>query len=63
VAIVDHESVRSGEPEFARRAAYAWIRAADAGLIDADELAWLLDHLPSSAFAAQPRISAGGTVR
>jgi hypothetical protein len=28
--------------EFDRRAAVAWIRAADAGLIDADELAYLL---------------------
>jgi hypothetical protein len=33
-------------PEFIRRAATAWIRAADAGLIDADELTWLLAHLP-----------------
>ncbi|MCU1681856.1 MAG: hypothetical protein JWQ81_2595 [Amycolatopsis sp.] len=28
--------------EFDRRAAVAWIRAADAGLIDADELVYLL---------------------
>lgn len=28
--------------EFDRRAAVAWIRAADAGLIDAEELAYLL---------------------
>ena len=34
-------------PEFTRRAAIAWIRAADAGLIDAGELDWLLAHLPS----------------
>jgi hypothetical protein len=33
-------------PGFARRAAVAWIRAADAGLIDAGELTWLLAHLP-----------------
>ena len=33
-------------PEFIRRAATAWIRAADAGLIDAGELTWLLAHLP-----------------
>jgi hypothetical protein len=32
--------------EFTRRAACAWIRAADAGLIDATELVWLLSHLP-----------------
>jgi hypothetical protein len=32
--------------EFTRRAAAAWIRAADAGLIDATELVWLLRHLP-----------------
>ncbi|WP_328450229.1 MULTISPECIES: hypothetical protein [unclassified Amycolatopsis] len=32
--------------EFTRRAAGAWIRAADAGLIDAAELVWLLSHLP-----------------
>ncbi|WP_326943804.1 hypothetical protein OG439_28075 [Amycolatopsis sp. NBC_01307] len=31
--------------EFTRRAAGAWIRAADAGLIDAAELTWLLGHL------------------
>jgi hypothetical protein len=35
-------------PEFTRRAAIAWIRAADAGLIDAGELTWLLAHLPSN---------------
>lgn len=29
--------------EFEQRAAAAWIRAADAGVIDARELAWLLD--------------------
>jgi hypothetical protein len=34
-------------PEFTRRAAVAWIRAADAGVIDADELTWLLAHLPA----------------
>ncbi|MBE1468268.1 hypothetical protein [Kibdelosporangium phytohabitans] len=34
--------------EFARRAATVWIRAADAGIIDADELSWLLRHLPPS---------------
>lgn len=34
-------------PEFVQRAATAWIRAADAGLIDAGELAWLLAHLPA----------------
>ncbi|MFC0112019.1 hypothetical protein [Kibdelosporangium aridum] len=34
-------------PEFIRRAAIAWIRAADAGLIDAGELTWLLAHLPA----------------
>lgn len=33
-------------PEFSRRAAVAWIKAADAGIIDADELTWLLAHLP-----------------
>jgi hypothetical protein len=31
--------------EFEQRAAAAWIRAADAGVIDADELGWLLDRL------------------
>jgi hypothetical protein len=31
--------------EFTERAASAWIRAADAGVIDAGELAWLLAHL------------------
>ncbi|WP_158895883.1 hypothetical protein [Amycolatopsis anabasis] len=34
-----------GRSAFERRAAVAWIRAADAGLIDADELGWLLDGL------------------
>jgi len=38
----------STEPEFARRAASAWVRAADAGVINAEELVWLLAHLPSS---------------
>jgi hypothetical protein len=35
--------------EFAQRAAAAWIRAADAGVIDADELGYLLSHLLSAA--------------
>lgn len=35
----------SKESEFEQRAATAWIRAADAGMIDADELAWLLGKL------------------
>jgi hypothetical protein len=39
--------VRPAKPEFTRRAATAWIRAADAGLIDAGELTWLLAHLPA----------------
>ena len=34
-----------GVSEFERRAATAWIRAADAGVIDAGELGWLLDTL------------------
>ncbi|MBE1496137.1 hypothetical protein H4696_003237 [Amycolatopsis lexingtonensis] len=33
--------------EFTRRAAGAWVRAADAGIIDAAELVWLLEHLPA----------------
>ena len=33
--------------EFIRRAADAWVRAADAGIIDAAELVWLLEHLPA----------------
>ncbi len=44
--------------DFVRRAAIVWIRAADAGLVDAGELAWLLDHLPdapeSARAAAEP---------
>jgi hypothetical protein len=32
--------------EFEQRAAAAWIRAADAGVIDSTELGWLLDRLP-----------------
>jgi hypothetical protein len=36
-------------PEFSRRAAIAWIRAADAGVIGADELTWLLAQLPPEA--------------
>lgn len=35
----------SKENEFGQRAAVAWIRAADAGLIDASELGWLMDKL------------------
>jgi hypothetical protein len=31
--------------EYTRRAAEAFVRAADAGLIDGAELAYLLDHL------------------
>lgn len=38
--------------EFEQRAATAWIRAADAGLIDAAELAWLLTNLPSEPDSA-----------
>jgi len=34
--------------EFTSRAAAAWIRAADAGVIDADELIYLLDHLDTA---------------
>lgn len=48
MSIVEHTSKLPAEPEFARRAAKAWVRAADAGLIDAGELVWLLSHLPSS---------------
>jgi hypothetical protein len=47
-------------PEFIRRAATAWIRAADAGLIDAGELTWLLAHLPSDPqWSAQARLETG----
>lgn len=35
----------SGASDFEQRAAAAWIRAADAGVIDAGELGWLLDTL------------------
>lgn len=35
--------------EFIRRAADAWVRAADAGIIDAAELVWLLNHLPADS--------------
>ncbi|VVJ21787.1 Uncharacterised protein [Amycolatopsis camponoti] len=38
--------------EFTRRAADAWVRAADAGVIDAAELVWLLNHL--AAESARP---------
>lgn len=31
--------------EFEQRAAAAWIRAADAGVVDSSELGWLLDTL------------------
>ncbi|MDT7796750.1 MAG: hypothetical protein QOI78_183 [Actinomycetota bacterium] len=46
MAGVQHATRPLLTPEFTRRAACAWIRAADAGLIDAAELAWLLSHLP-----------------
>jgi uncharacterized membrane protein YebE (DUF533 family) len=36
---------RQPAPEFEHRVAVACIRAADAGVIDADELAWLLEAL------------------
>ncbi|WIX84571.1 hypothetical protein [Amycolatopsis sp. DG1A-15b] len=41
--------------EFSRRAADAWIRAADAGIIDAAELVWLLEHLPAEP--ARPKVT------
>lgn len=40
-----HADRGSKENEFGQRAAVAWIRAADAGLIDAGELRWLLGKL------------------
>ena len=40
-----HAHRDSGVSEFEQRAAAAWIRAADAGVIDASELGWLLDTL------------------
>jgi hypothetical protein len=40
-----HAHRGSEESEFGQRAAVAWIRAADAGLIDASELGWLLGKL------------------
>ncbi|MEA5365358.1 hypothetical protein VA596_37920 [Amycolatopsis sp., V23-08] len=46
MAGVQHATKPLLTPEFTRRAACAWIRAADAGLIDAAELTWLLSHLP-----------------
>jgi hypothetical protein len=44
--------------EFSRRAACAWVRAADAGVIDADELVWLLSHLPGDSSRAGSRAGA-----
>ncbi|MEU7785547.1 MULTISPECIES: hypothetical protein [unclassified Amycolatopsis] len=41
--------------EFTRRAADAWVRAADAGIIDAAELVWLLEHLPADS--ARPKVT------
>ncbi|MEU4519062.1 hypothetical protein AB0F52_10150 [Amycolatopsis sp. NPDC024027] len=41
--------------EFIRRAADAWVRAADAGIIDAAELVWLLEHLPADS--ARPKVT------
>ncbi|HEY3712051.1 MAG TPA: hypothetical protein VGL64_21930 [Amycolatopsis sp.] len=40
-----HDTKPLVDREFAERAASAWIRAADAGVIDAGELAWLLARL------------------
>jgi hypothetical protein len=40
-----HAHPGSGVTEFEQRAATAWIRAADAGVIDVGELGWLLDKL------------------
>ncbi|WP_328603598.1 hypothetical protein OG943_26340 [Amycolatopsis sp. NBC_00345] len=40
-----HDTRPPVDREFIERAASAWIRAADAGVIDARELAWLLAHL------------------
>lgn len=42
-----HDTMPPVDREFAKRAASAWIRAADAGVIDARELAWLLARLNS----------------
>ncbi|MET0132474.1 MAG: hypothetical protein ABW215_02665 [Kibdelosporangium sp.] len=50
-------------PQFVRRAAVAWIRAADAGVIDAEELAWLLAHLPSATGASLPTSTSPGPLR
>jgi hypothetical protein len=50
-------------PEFARRAAIAWIRAADAGTIDADELTWLLAHLPPETTRETQASTAAGPPR
>ncbi|MEU4674595.1 hypothetical protein AB0F91_43230 [Amycolatopsis sp. NPDC023774] len=55
---VEHATKPLLTPEFSRRAARAWVRAADAALIDADELVWLLAHLePDRLGAARPGTS------
>jgi hypothetical protein len=57
---VEHAAKPLLTPEFTERAARAWIRAADAALIDADELAWLLKHLELGRFWA---VRGGATLR
>jgi hypothetical protein len=46
-----HDTRPLVDREFTERAAIAWIRAADAGVIDAGELAWLLAHLDAGPVA------------
>ncbi|SEO44774.1 hypothetical protein [Amycolatopsis saalfeldensis] len=47
----EHDTKPAVDREFTERAASAWIRAADAGVIDAGELAWLLAHLDAGPVA------------
>jgi hypothetical protein len=52
---VQHTTKPPMTREFIRRAADAWVRAADAGIIDAAELVWLLNHLPADS--ARPKVN------
>jgi len=56
---VEHQEKLSVTAEFAQRAAYAWVRAADAGVIGAAELSWLLAHLPPGSNTPGQRGGAG----
>jgi hypothetical protein len=63
MSTVEDATKPSARREFTQRAARAWIRAADAGVIDADELTWLLAHLPPAKLGPAPADPGAGANR